>query len=102
MQWLIVVAALIGAMLNARGKWQGFVFWLVSNAFWAIHNIRIGEYAQASLYGAFWLLAAYGAIHWRSEHAAWQYMVSKYAGKYSRPVCSKCGLPKRYERSDNQ
>lgn len=89
MQWLIVVAALIGAMLNARGKWQGFVFWLVSGVCWTVHNIGIDEHGQALQYAVFSVISLHGLIHWRKR-------ASKYSEQYSPPLCGKCGRPKRY------
>lgn len=60
MNWLIVVIALIGIVLNVRRRWQGFLFWLISNGWWFWHNLVIGEYAQAVLFFVFWILSVYG------------------------------------------
>ncbi len=65
MNWFVVLIALAGVVLNVRKQWQGFLLWLVSNAYWCIHNTTIGEYPQAVLYAAFWLLAVYGIYCWR-------------------------------------
>ncbi len=89
MQWLITAIALTGAMFNARGKWYGFLFWLISTAWMAVHNLRIGEREQALQYAVFWLFAVHGLIHWRKSEPT-------YSEKYSPPACDKCGRPKRY------
>jgi nicotinamide riboside transporter PnuC len=89
MQWLITTIALAGVVLNARGKWQGFLFWLVSNAYWTWHNATIGEYAQAALLSVFWLLALYGLAYWRTHSR-------KYSDRYSAPMYRTCGKPKKY------
>ena len=62
--------AITGVVLNVRRKWQCFLFWGVSNLWWLIHNICIGEYAQAVLFGVFFLLCLYGAIEWESRAKA--------------------------------
>ena len=67
LHWLIVLIVVIGAGLNVRRKWQGFIFWLVSNGYWCRHNIVIGEYAQAVIFAMFFLLSVYGIWHWRRQ-----------------------------------
>jgi len=67
MSWLIVVIALVGIVLNVRRKWQGFLFWLISNAWWFWHNLVIGEYAQAVLFFVFWVLSVYGICNWKRK-----------------------------------
>src|SRR4030042_6776154 len=65
---MMAVIARAGVVLNARGEWQGFLFWLVSNAWWCGHNIYRGEYVQAGLFGVFWLLSLYGIFKWQYDH----------------------------------
>lgn len=72
MDWLIVVIALIGVVLNVRRKWQGFLLWLISNAWWCWHNLVIGEYAQALLFGVFWGLSIYGIYNWKKGIESWR------------------------------
>jgi len=67
MTWFITVITLAGVFLNARGKWQGFCCWLVSNTYWCWHNIQVGEYAQASLFGVFWMMSLYGIWRWLKQ-----------------------------------
>lgn len=63
--WVMVVVALTGAFLNVRRKWYGFVFWLVSNAWWTVHHSCLEEWPQAFTFAVFWLLSAYGISAWR-------------------------------------
>jgi len=65
MMWLVVAVALAGAFLNTRGKWQGFLLWLISNAWWCWYNIIAGEYPQVFLFGVFWFISLYGIFQWR-------------------------------------
>lgn len=67
--WFFAIIALTGAFLNVRGKWQGFLFWLISNAWWCWYNFNSDEYAQALLFGLFWFLSLYGIFQWRKKQA---------------------------------
>ena len=69
MNWFITLIALAGVVLNVRRKWQGFLFWLISNAWWFGHNLKIGEYAQAVLFGFFWGLSIYGIYSWKRKES---------------------------------
>ncbi|NIS54465.1 MAG: nicotinamide mononucleotide transporter [Phycisphaerae bacterium] len=69
MNWFIAAIALMGVYLNTRCKWQGFLLWLISNAWWCCHNVSIGEYAQAMLFGAYWFLSLYGIFNWKRKGA---------------------------------
>ncbi|MHC4397793.1 MAG: nicotinamide mononucleotide transporter [Planctomycetota bacterium] len=61
--------ALIGVVLNVRRRWEGFLFWLISNAWWCWHNYKIGEYEQGILFGIFWLLSLYGIYSWKRKES---------------------------------
>ncbi len=76
MTWLIAIIALIGVFLNVQGKWQGFLFWLISNAYWCWHNLTIGEYPQAVLFAMFFLLSAYGVKLWRKPQKPSQNVIN--------------------------
>jgi len=64
MNWIAAAISLIGVFLNARGKWQGFCFWLLSNSYWCVYETLRGEYPQAALFAAYWILALYGLLRW--------------------------------------
>lgn len=70
MNWIIVIIALIGVVLNVRRKWQCFLFWGASNLWWLRHNICIDEHAQAVLFGVFFLFCIYGLDEWESRAKA--------------------------------
>jgi len=67
MNWIIVAIALAGVVLNVRRRWEGFLLWLISNGWWFQHNLVIGEYHQAVLFGVFWLLSVYGIYSWKRK-----------------------------------
>ena len=62
--WIITAIALTGTYLNATGDKRGFVLWMVSNTGLSLWNLSIGEYAQATLFLCYLILAVYGYITW--------------------------------------
>jgi nicotinamide riboside transporter PnuC len=64
MTWALVVIALIGTVMNVRRMRAGFVFWTASNLGLAAVNARSGDWAQATLYAVFLVLAVWGWVDW--------------------------------------
>lgn len=64
MIWIVFVAAVCGAVFNIYKRPEGFVIWLITNAFWIYHNYTLGETAQACQYIVFFLLSAGGLWTW--------------------------------------
>lgn len=65
MAWLILFATVLGSILNANGNIEGFYFWVFTNSYWAIRNLKKGDFAQASLFAFFLLITVYGICAWR-------------------------------------
>lgn len=65
MTWAVTVLALVGLYLNVKGRWQGFLLWIFSNAFWCVHNAHIEQWAQSVLFGVFFIISAVGIWQWR-------------------------------------
>ena len=65
MEWIVAAIAVVGVILNVRKKWQCFLCWMFTNAFWFGRNINIGEYAQAVTFAVFFAVSFYGMIAWR-------------------------------------
>ena len=65
MTWLIAFIAIMGVWLNIKKRWQCFVLWLISNGWWMLHNMRIGEYAQAVVFFVMFMFSIYGAYKWQ-------------------------------------
>lgn len=73
MGWTILsvimsVIALAGTVLNAERNILGFLFWLISNLYMSIRFAYIGEYAQATLFLIYFLLAIRGIIVWQKKN----------------------------------
>lgn len=68
MSWVMSGIALAGTVLNAEMNILGFLFWLVSNLYMTIRFAYIGEYAQATLFLVYFLLAIRGIAVWRKKN----------------------------------
>lgn len=62
--WILSVLSVVGAVLNAKLHWSGFVFWLASNAGWVIYDLHAHNYPQAALFFIYFGISLYGLISW--------------------------------------
>ena len=69
MTWLIAALALLGNVLVIRQRREGFALWIVTNAWLIWHNVGIGEYGQAAMFGAYLVLAVWGWLAWTKAEA---------------------------------
>ena len=60
----VTVVTLIGTVANAFDKRWSFLVWMVTNLFWILYNIKIGQYAQAIIYTANIITATIGFFYW--------------------------------------
>ena len=67
LSWLMSAVALFGTILNAERNIYGFLFWLVSNLYMTIRFAYIGEYAQATLFFIYFILAIRGIVSWNKK-----------------------------------
>lgn len=67
LSWIMSGIALIGTILNAEKNIVGFLFWIVSNLYMTIRFLVIGEYAQATLFFAYLVLAFRGIFSWSKK-----------------------------------
>lgn len=67
LSWLMSAIALFGTILNAERNIYGFLFWLVSNLYMTIRFAYIGEYAQATLFFIYFILAIRGIVSWKKK-----------------------------------
>jgi len=68
--WLVSFMALAGAELINRRMRAGFAVWLATNAVFVINNAAIGQWAQAALFAAYFVLAVRGWFTWRGNDVA--------------------------------
>lgn len=62
--WLIVIVAMLGTVLNVKRDRRGFILWIVSNLALAVINARGGEWAQATLWIVYVVMAVWGWVSW--------------------------------------
>lgn len=67
LSWVMSAVALFGTILNAERNIYGFLFWLVSNLYMTIRFAYIGEYAQATLFFIYFILAIRGIAAWKKK-----------------------------------
>ena len=65
--WTTALAALLGVWLNIHGHRVCFAIWCVTNAVWALIDLRHGIYAQAALQFVYFLLSIYGLAKWSRD-----------------------------------
>lgn len=68
LSWIMSAVALAGTVMNAEMSIYGFLFWLVSNLYMTIRFAYIGEYAQATLFLIYFLLAIRGIVVWQRKN----------------------------------
>ena len=57
---LMSIIAFFGTVINAERNKLGFVFWLISNAYFSVRFFYIGEYSQGVLFAFYFLWAIRG------------------------------------------
>ena len=67
MNSIATISGLIGALLNARKKKAGFIFWIFANIWMIALNCHLKYYSLCFLFVAYTALAIYGLYYWKSE-----------------------------------
>lgn len=67
MKWLFVLFSLIGDYLNIQKHWQGFLFWMACDIYFASYNFFQGEYAEMALFTIYLFFAMYGLWAWKPK-----------------------------------
>lgn len=63
--WVIVCVAVLGTILNANKRREGFYFWIFANIGWIIINLQHKIYSQAFLFFFYTCLCFYGIYKWK-------------------------------------
>jgi len=63
--WIITGLSIIGVILNAKKKVSGFYFWMIANFSWIIIDLHKEVYAQAMLFGFYFIMCFYGVYEWK-------------------------------------
>lgn len=67
LSWVFTGLAIIGTFLNAKRNRNGFICWMLSDAYLMGLNMEIEQYAQSFLFFIFLLLACYGYYEWKQN-----------------------------------
>jgi nicotinamide riboside transporter PnuC len=67
LHWMIVIASLVGVVLNIHRLRACFAIWLITNTAWCIVDVSHGLYSQATLQAVYAGLSVYGLIQWGRE-----------------------------------
>jgi nicotinamide riboside transporter PnuC len=65
LNWISVVIAITGAVLNARKNIISYYFWVVSNAMIIVLNLMQGRYDMVALFSVYLCICIYGLLNWR-------------------------------------
>ncbi len=93
MSVLMSVIAFTGTIINAERSKVGFLFWLISNAYFSVRFFYIGEYSQGVLFALYFLWAIRGIYVWRKKEKKERESKKKY-NKIKKQIDSKI---KEYE-----
>ena len=65
--WIVTLICVIGVIINAQKKIQGFYWWMVGNACWIIINLYNGVWAAAALFTFYFCMCFYGLYMWKKD-----------------------------------
>lgn len=63
--WILMIAALVGVILNIKKIRACFFIWAITNFFWMIVDFYKEIYAQSALFAVYFLLALWGIYEWK-------------------------------------
>ena len=63
--WLLTAGAIVGAILNARGKILSFYIWNVTNLGFVILNLYTRQYYLVVMFGIYFAISVYGVRNWK-------------------------------------
>lgn len=65
LMWIVTALSLAGVVLNIYKRPACFAIWTVTNLLWGSYNLYTGAYAQAAMFGVYFLTSVWGFIQWR-------------------------------------
>ena len=63
--WALTANSIVGAILNARKRIEGFYVWTIGNAGWVIWALYHKIYPQAVLFAVYLGITIYGIYKWQ-------------------------------------
>ena len=65
MKWLLVLSVLIGDYLNVQKRWQGFLFWIVTDGALGYMSFQEGKYEESTVFLLYLVFAILGIYKWK-------------------------------------
>ena len=65
--WFVMIAAMIGCILNVQRKKSSLVIWTFTNFFWVVYDFTIEAYAQSILFFICAIISIWGIVQWSKE-----------------------------------
>jgi hypothetical protein len=67
---ILAFMCLLGQYFVQKRNRIGIALWIFADFWWTLYDVSIGEYIQATLWGAYFLLSIYGWFTWNSKSKA--------------------------------
>ncbi len=67
LEWVATGLGILGAILNASKRIEGFYIWIIANILWIYIGIITKLYGMAFLFFVYLLIAIYGIITWKRK-----------------------------------
>ncbi|MEW6769960.1 MAG: hypothetical protein AB1330_01020 [Bacillota bacterium] len=67
MDWFFAALTFTATLLAIHKRWYAFLIFACTNVWWIVYDIGKEAYAQAALFGAYFLLNTYGLRKWYGE-----------------------------------
>lgn len=62
--WFLTALSIVGVVLNVMKNPAGFIFWMFTNAAWAIIDFKMGIPQQGVLFIVYFVLSVWGYVSW--------------------------------------
>jgi len=67
LMFFVTLAAVVGAIANARKKRWSFLIWIVTNSVFVCYNWHLEAFSQVALFGVYVLISISGWINWGKQ-----------------------------------
>ena len=65
--YIVTAATMIGTIANSLQKRWCFDIWAVTNTFWLVYNMVIGQHAQGLIYALNLIMSVVGLVQWKRK-----------------------------------
>ena len=65
--YIVTAVTMIGTIANSLQKRWCFYIWAVTNTFWLVYNMVIGQHAQGLIYALNLIMSVVGLVPWKRK-----------------------------------